>query len=377
MTYAPTELYDIDIYDHSGAFYMNLRGWNRLEYAQRINGAWNHMIEIKLPLDDIRVNSLLSLVKHYFVIVHRTDPISLDRDKVYEGFHQTYVAQIPLPGYIMFTLYGAGYTSLLRRRAIIPPTGMEHSEKEGYGETIIKDYVVESMASPTVAMRKIDNLTVIPSQGRGVLDAYKARYTKLDSVIEAIAERNSLDFGIYGGDHLGEFIFDAKPNWGIDRREGNTEGNAPVVFELQRGNMSIPILSINARNESNYVYVAGQGQGVDRAVVTVGDSVSINKSPWGLSEAFVDARQEDSTLALLQAGKAYINTNNETEEFTFEIEQIPTSRWIRNYGLGDYVTSKFLDRTFNKKIVEVSVGVTSGTGAQKQEDITIEMEDVR
>lgn len=402
--FVPNDLYTISFYNHAGELYHVLRKWDRLEFSQRVNDPWNHSIQVRVSPDDPTGELLRSLMWDYFVVIERYDPISLEKDEVYAGIHQTSSEQTQTDGNIIFTLYGAGFSKFLDRRVVIPPPGYENSEKSGYAETVIKDYVYESMVAPTglyiyteeelTAMgndetplevmqlsdpfvdssRAFPGLSIVGTQDRGTYATYKARFTNLESVVKAVADAGGLDFGISKGDTLGTFVFDARPLWGTDRREDNTEGNKPAIFSLEYGNMLIPILSTNHRYEKNFVYVGGAGDGINRLIRKFENTPALTVSPWARSELFVDSREGETTEEVTVAGRAALAERGTKQAFDFDIRQTRASRWIRDWGLGDIITAYYRGRVLTKKIMEIQVVVS--LGGQQREQITVELEDL-
>lgn len=377
MTYVPNDIYDIFIYDHTGDLLLILQRWSRLEYHQRTNAPWNHQITLEFGYDDPDLATLRGFEPDYMVVIYRTDPVTLVRTMVYEGFNTTVVDQVRANGGVIINLYGVGYTQLLQRRVVVPTTGEEYSTKSGKAETIIKSFVNESMIGTLDANRVFSGMSIASNNGLGEDVTYSARYINLLSVCETIAERGNLDFGIYGGANEGEFIFDARDVWGEDLREDNDEGNIPVIFSIENDNMLIPILSLNHSAEQNYAYVGGEGQGADRVIEEVANTPALTTSPWSRKEFFVESRQQSDESALIAAGKVELEKRKAKQKLTFNIRQTDSSRWIRDWNLGDLISAKYYTYTFDRQISEVSGVVTSGQSAQAYEIITVEMKDLR
>lgn len=371
----PTNLYDIRIYDHDLLLYLSTVQWNRLEFTQRINAPWNHFFELRTGIDDPIVNTIRNIKKDYIIEIYRYDPFSGERFLVYEGFHNTLVDQITSTGILIFSFYGDGFTTLLNRRIVLPPAGESHNTRSGPAETVAKGFVEDCLIT-SEASRRIPTLSISPDLGRGNQVEYKARYTQLHSVLETVCEGGGLDFGITSNGEKGTFLFDARPLWGKDRTINNTEGNLPVLLSAELGNMQIPILSTNASEEKNYIYVGGAGQEESRIVTEVYDVAAISSSPYGRKELFIDARQEESKDSLIARGLATLNERKTAVKFTFNIEQIPSSRWLVHWNLGDLITAQYGSQRFNKKITKITVSVTgSDASAGGAENIDVEIED--
>lgn len=370
--------YDVYFYDHSGTRVLLLTRYEYLEFTQRINDAWNFIIRISYgPEDDDLVFFRETLVRDYILEIYRTDPVTEVRTLVYEGLHRTLVDQIKQDGSVVLTLYGTGYTQLLKRRIIIPAVGQETSDKTGVAGTAMQAYVTDQAISPVDATRVVDGLSNDTDSGVGATATYSARYTNLFTALERLAEQGAVDFGITRNTTVGTFLFKVRTLWGLDRRKGNTDGNVPTIFDVTLNNMLIPIFSKRGTNEVNHVYVGGQGQGVDRVIQEEDNAAAEIVSPWNRHEAFVDARNESTANGLTTRGQAYLADNQYREELSFNIQQTQGTRWIRDWGMGDLVTAKYGSGVFDKKITQVSVVLSAGeTGKAVIEVITAEMEDV-
>jgi hypothetical protein len=371
----PLELYDILVYDHTGTLQLLLQKWSRLEFHQRLNAPWNHQITLEYGYDDPDLATIRNILNDWIIEVYRIDPVTLVRTKVYEGFNVTIVDQVRANGGIILNLYGVGYTQLLQRRIVVPPAGQEYATKTGLAESVIKSFVADSMVSPLDANRIFNGVTVAADSGAGNIITFSARYTNLLSVCETVSEQGNLDYGIIGGSEVGEFIFDARGLWGNDYREGNTAGNIPIIFSIERDNMLIPILSLNYSAEQNFMYVGGEGQGAERVIQEVQNSAAIATSPWGRKESFVESRSQNSVDALVAAGQTELEARKAKQALSFSIRQTDSSRWIRDWNLGDLITAKYYEYAFDRQIVDIGVLVSSG--ASNYETITVKFEDLR
>jgi hypothetical protein len=177
---------------------------------------------------------------------------------------------------------------------------------------------------------------------------------------------------MYGGNAVGEFVFDARSIWGTDLREGNPAGVPPVVFSVYKDNMLIPIFSQNYSAEQNYAYVGGDGQGAARIIQEVYDNTAITASPWARKEVFVEARQQADTSGLIAAGYGELQNRKAKQSLSFNVVQTDSSRWIRDWNLGDWVTAKYYEYSFDKRIVEIGVSLSEGA-----ETIDVQFEDLR
>lgn len=370
--------YTIYFYDHSGTRVLLLTQYEYFEFSQRLNDSWNHIIRMEFSPEDERLDFFRNdLVRDYILEAYRIDPITEVKTLVYEGFHRTLVDQITMSGVVVLTMYGTGYTQLMKRRIVIPAVGEESSTKSGPAETVIKDFVQEQAVTPTDATRTITGLSIETDAGAGDTAEYSARYTNLFTVLERSAEQGVVDFGVTRNTDVGTFILQVRELWGRDRRVDNVDSNPPTIFDVTLNNMLIPILSRRGTDEVNHVYVGGQGQGIDRVIQEESNAAAEAITPWNRHEAFVDARNEETPDGLTTRGQAYLKEHRSTVELSFNIQQTEGTRWVRDWNMGDIITAKYGGITFTKKVVKVTVVVSSGdTGQAVIEVIDVNMEDV-
>lgn len=374
MSYVPTNLYEVRFYDHDGAFQILPKNVVRIEFHQRINAAWNHQVTLEYSKDDDQVSIIRSIAPDWYVRIFRIDPITQIRSLVYSGLHITLVDQARANGDLIFNLYGSGYTQLLTRRVVVPNPTYEESTKIGAAEFVLKGFIADCMITPLDSDRIFPGVSSEISTDEGEIVEYSARYINLMTVCENVANAGKIDFGLIEGNSVGEVIVRARSVWGKDRREGNTAGNPETKLSFLRGTMDIPIYTNNTSDEKTFVYVGGEGQGAERNVLTV--SAAYN-GKWGRKEAFIEGRQQGSTLSLVSVGNAYLEDKKQTETLSFDIIQTIGSRWLVDWDLGDLITARYFDKVFDKKIVEVAVVVSGESSSQMIETVTVELEDVR
>lgn len=369
-----TEIY---FYNHSGVLQKVLTGWEYVEYTQRVSSPWNHVIRMEMSyLDDMATFIRNTVVRDWIVEIYRSDEITGIKQLVYEGLHRTCVEQVRQSGTIIFTMYGVGYTDLLNRRIVIPPVGQGNLTFSGVAETVLKSFVSSQIVAPTDTARIFPGFSIESDAGQGSVTEYHARYTSLMTVCTDVAGTGGVDFGVIGNGIPATFKFRVLPLWGSDKRQGNTAGNPPMVFDLALHNMDIPIHSLSANDEVNHIYIGGQGQDVARTIIEMSSGAE-SVSPWNRIEAFVDARQESSASGLTTIGQQYLNKYAVIDTLSFNIIQNDGTRWLRDWVLGDIITAKYYDLSFSKKLTKITVTLSAGaSGSSQNEVISVEMEEV-
>jgi hypothetical protein len=250
----------------------------------------------------------------------------------------------------LFQASGVGYNGILARRVVAAYAGSAQAEKTGAAETVIKEYVDEQIVSATDADRQIAGMTIQANAAGGDTIAVYGAWQSLLEVCQRIAKSGGGDFDIVGnGD--GAWLF----KWFTGQM--GTDRSASVIFALNYGNMKEPSWAETKSTSLNAILVAGQGAEADRATVW-----RETGAPAGITrrEAFVDARDVETTTGLNTSGDAKLEESKFAAAFNFQPVQTAAMQYGRDYFLGDLVTAKYLTHQQARKIVSVSVSVNRG-----------------
>lgn len=223
---------------------------------------------------------------------------------------------------------GRDLKSIIGRRITVPPAGKSHDEIKANAEEVIKHYVINNCINPAVPNRKIIELEVATNKKRGQIIAWQSRYKYLDFELEQICNAVGLGWEVYLDIDKKKFIFDVVE--GVDRTKNL---NSRVIFSEEFDNITDSTHINNSLSYKTMGYVAGQGEGEDRAVEEV-----YKTSDTGLSrrELFIDARDIEEKDNLGDRAKAklaeydYITSNESTainSNFIYE----------KDWNLGDIV----------------------------------------
>lgn len=234
------------------------------------------------------------------------------------------------------TITGRSAESLLGRRIIPSQASFQNRTAEYVIRTLINDNVV----NPTDTRRKIACV------GLGAAKGYTTTISKqitgknlLTSISEICKEQN---FGFEMTFANGTFTFDLYK--GVDRSY-NQSTNTFVVFSPTFENLGNTKYTNDTTSLYNSVYVAGEGEGIDRIIVNAQQLRP--KTGLALREMWTDARNTSSnggeisrseyTLMLYKQGLDEIAIATETTKFEGEILNINVYVYGVDYGLGDTV----------------------------------------
>ena len=244
---------------------------------------------------------------------------------------------------------GFSLSSLVARRIAVPPTGVAYDKLTANAETIIKRYVDRNCVNPDDPNRVIPNLYIAENQFRGQSIYYQTRYKQLDEELNKISEASGLGWEIYLDLVNKRLVFDVYE--GLDLSV-NQSTNPPVIFSVDFDNVENQTYTDSSFSYKNKGYVGGQGEGANRSIVEVGESVS------GLEriETFIDARDVESDVDLPSRGALKLSEFSKIRSFQTNI--LPYSNFVyeKDWNLGDVVTTQNKDWnvTLDVRVPEVT-----------------------
>ncbi len=367
--------YEIALLDQLGEQVAVITDWRRLEYTNVVNGVGQYklIIDGDLPVvDDFALDGQI-IISRYDLAASPTIPKYND----FSAFHRNEIRSTSENGMSTYESQGVSYDHLIRRRIINFRPGTSGADKSGAGETVMKAYVNENAGPDAVSPPRISggvtqNLTIQADVAGGSAWEGTRGFKGLLDVLKEIADSTAVDFEVVAGSSPATFVFNAKARpIGTDRSVSNTAGNAPLVFSLDYANMIEPSYTLSRMAEINRSVVLGQGQPGTREVA-VRSGAGVADSPWNLIEGTRGAGQEADTAALNVIGDAMLQALRARETFNFDVFQTESSKYGRDYFLGDIVTARYQNVQRDLQIVGVGITVEAGLG----EEIRISVSDV-
>ena len=225
---------------------------------------------------------------------------------------------------------GIEMKDLIGRRVIVPPAG---SEKEEYisvtTEGIVRGLLSNHIISPTDTARTVSIFELGSARGIGSSRDYSARYKALDTEVYQLLSDDGLGLA-YSVDLTLKKVY-LTVNEGIDRTAGQTT-NPTAIIALKLGTADKNIILHDRQSYKNIVYAGGQGEGVEREVMTL---PSASQSEGILRrELFLDARDVETQGELISRGNTKLSELN----FIFQVNSTANKSTDIEYDLGDKVT---------------------------------------
>lgn len=216
---------------------------------------------------------------------------------------------------------GTTLCGLINRRITVPPEHTSHDRKSGTAEDVMKHYINNHFLNPNDPERKFPNFVIAPSYGRGEHIEWESRYKNIADELEKISLQTGLGWQVKADFRNKRFVFDVIES--KDLTQGNAQGNDPVFFSPEFENVKSMQLTDSDNDLKTYGYVGGQGEGVERKIITIGSDYG-----WNRHEMFVDARdigegEEDEQLSENEIEQLLIKRGNEKlkeQESLFSLE---------------------------------------------------------
>jgi len=143
----------------------------------------------------------------------------------------------------------------------------------------------------------------------------------------------------------------------------------PLVISMEAGNMVEPRLTYDWRQEVNFVYAFGQGEGSSRTVATYPASYPSNGAL--LRESAIDARNVvvGDTAELTQAAKVEYEKRLTRPRFSCNIQDTPEFRYSRDFSYGDVLVANYHNHSFDVHVSVIKMEVNN----KGKETLTIQV----
>lgn len=270
--------------------------------------------------------------------------------------------------------------SLIARRIVAYAAGSSQAAKTTAtaADNLIKTVFKENMGTSATDTAR-DWSAYISVQANltlGQLVTKNFAWQQLLSTLQAMAQDSTtrgtyiaFDIVSLGGGTAGFEFRTYSGQRGVDHRYPTS--TAPIILDAQLGNLTDVTRTFDIRDEKTYIYVAGQGEGSDRATATASSTTRIGLSPFGRIEGFQDARNTADSTSL--TGEANDALRQARAKRLFSAKYTPTEGIIygRDFNWGDQVTCQYKGALINCFVdgVQITVGQEPG-----KEDIDLRLQ---
>lgn len=244
------------------------------------------------------------------------------------------------------------------------PYATEHDLREGTASTVLREYVSVNCGPDAITRRTVPQLTLGTDLGVGSYVYGQARWIGLLALLQDLAlAGGGLRFRLLQSDAaVGEIVFTVTEA---------TDRTASVVISQGRKTLGAWKRTI-VRPPATYVYVLGQGEGINRQVIEGGDGATA--AAYGrYAEWVADRRDTNDVLKLEQERSNLLAEGSEARIVSYTPLDAPSGTWGIDYDLGDLVTvitpdGEQLDEVVRGVDLTLSVP-TSGTATAEVQPI--------
>jgi hypothetical protein len=250
---------------------------------------------------------------------------------------------------------GVELKGIINQRIVMPPSNSSHlSVTNTAPEVVIANIIDKQLINCEAEQRRIPfvriaDYLVIPDKR---ID-YNGRFTNAYDDITTIATANNIGWyadiqPIEGNEQYAEIVYHIYS--GLDRSI-NQSINSRLVLSFTNDNMASTTYEAN-NGVPTTALVAGQGEGVERAVVKINDAtIGLDRN-----EIYVDARDiEDDTL-LPQRGQEALAEYGDTASYQITFNQFLIERYRKDFELGDIgtVDDEVVGGTVDFRLTEIT-----------------------
>ncbi len=260
--------------------------------------------------------------------------------------------------------------SWLAQRLTIPTEHTAYDNKQGEAESVMLHYVNNNAINPVDSARILTDIVLADNLQRGSHIEWQSRYKNLAEELAELGLLSGLGWNV-DIDYVNKrYVFRALEGRNLVATQSDLP---PAIFSPEFGTVGELKYTESELEFKNFALVAGQGEGVERRIVTVGEQ----SSGFDRYELFVDARDieeetdddppepipvEEIEERLRNRGKQKLAEHE--QEIYMEGQALSKSRLVyeKDYDLGDMVTlqSRGWGVTLDARITEVKEIYESG-----------------
>ena len=274
--------------------------------------------------------------------------IMIASDELKTGIIRHKEIKINEAGEEILTVKGFSLSHFLTQRITIPPTGAAQDIIEGNVETAMKHFVKRNCLD--IPGMEFSSFIISPNLNRGEVIKWSSRYKNLAEELEKISRLTGTSFMIYPDFELKSYIFDIYNGRNFSASQ-NTR--PPVIFSSKFDNVNSQDYTDSLLDYGNYAIVAGQGEGVNREILMMGDEAAVG---FEKSVIFVDARDLKNNMDLPTRGAEKLKEHERITSFGAEVLTKGPFEYEKDWDLGDIVTvqNKEWNVEVNTRITEVT-----------------------
>ena len=250
--------------------------------------------------------------------------------------------------------------TLLDRRYVEYPADTTYTSKTDFTDDMMKDIADENAgAAALVATRNMaPYLSIQADLGLAPATTKAFSWRKMFPLLQELAE-----ISLENGTWLGFDVVKVSDTESQFRTYANYRGNdvsASVTVSPENGALVDAVLMYDYSGEITEVTAGGRGEGVDRVTVPVTDPVRLARSPLNRIEKAIDARQTESTAALLAEAEAELKAGRPKIILEGQINDTDDLKFGVHYNYGDIITAQYMGIVIPCHVDMYSIRVQGG-----------------
>lgn len=203
----------------------------------------------------------------------------------------------------------------------------------------------------------------------GDLITQAASYSKVGDLLTQIGQAANCGFRFRLDPDHQLVLFDVYRGGNRTETGWQAANLVPAIFSVGRDTLKSFQYEDDGLNASNVVYAGGTGSGLDRPVLTQSDSASV--SALGAREAYVDARNAQTTSALQTQATQFLNANSRVQRISFQPIDGSILRYRQDWDVGDSVTLRCDEAGVEADLPVLEVTVTLQPDRPPELSITV------
>lgn len=306
--------------------------------------------EMKLPSGN-RLGELLRLPGYGIIVTGPDDSVIFSGPTMSAKLQQTFDN---IEG--DWVISGSSDDIILQERLAYPTPGTAdvtaqvtaYDSRQGYAETVIKQYVNVNIGPSAPEARQVTNLTIEETQNRGELVQANARFNQMQSLLYDLAQTGGIGYRLVQVDDYLEFqVYEPEDKSSIIRMDIDNQQLSQAEYTYAK-----PIVT--------RAIVGGQGEDEWRRFAEVSNTDSLAaETQWGRRiEVFKDERSTRVNEDLVQSGLELLVDQGKTiTNLSVTPSDDSNMRFGLDWYLGDKVTVVVNDIEASAVVTEIGITI--------------------
>jgi len=263
-------------------------------------------------------------------------------------------------GLLRLRVGGLGFKDLLRRRIIAYAGGLAFTEKTGYADDLLTEFVDENLISAIDTNRNLDFFTSGAAVSKGPIVFVRSEWQNLFAELQRISKASRSA----GTEVFFDVVLDSVTAISFTCRfltytgqPGSDRSNDYMVLSREKGSLSQAFYEFDAMNAQNYIYALGQSTGSSRRKREVEDTARSERSRFGRVEGYFDARDGRDDDEVDKIANDVLSQARPVRRFGGKVIDTDGARYGVHWQCGDKVQAEFMGRRFVSIVRSVSVTV--------------------